>query len=162
MSPHRRKHDELEDRPSRSSKDKYRERSPLEVAEKAPPSEMIGGPHTGPSKMDKYFTQDYDPRLDVSLDTLTDPSTGLIGEGNFDEWSAMLDILKIRRQEKNYLAAERAERDRDAKYSSSKKTSSTKIPATTYDEANKAILTMGGYAKTKKGTEWGKGPDLSF
>lgn len=123
---------------------------------------MVNAAHAGPSKMDKYFTADYDPRLDVSLDNLTDPSTGLIGEGNFDEWSAMLDLLKTRRQEKNYLAAERQERERDARYNSSSKSAKSSKPPTTYAEGNKAVLTMGGYAKSKKGTEWGAGPDLSF
>lgn len=124
-----------------------------------------GGPHAGPSKMDKYFKADYDPRLDVSMESLTDPNTGLIGEGNFDEWSNMLEILKIRRQEKNFLAAEREEQARDAKYkssSSSKKMSKSLKAPTTFEESNKAILGIGGYAKTKKSTEWGAGPDLSF
>lgn len=123
--------------------------------------------HAGPSKMDKYFKPDYDPRLDVSMDSLTDPNTGLISEGNFDEWSNMLEILKIRRQEKNYLAAEREEQAREAKYKAkdsskkSKSSSSSKMP-TTFEESNKAILGIGGYAKNKKSTEWGAGPDLSF
>lgn len=46
--------------------------------------------------MDKYFSPTYDPRLDVTLDSVTDTSTGLIGEG----WDAMLDVVKARKAEK--------------------------------------------------------------
>jgi hypothetical protein len=50
-----------------------------------------------PSKMDKYFSAGYDPRLDVSVADLTDPKTGFIAEGNFDEWAMMLDVLEARK-----------------------------------------------------------------
>ena len=65
--------------------------------------------------MDKYFSASYDPRLDVSVNDLTDASTGLIGEGNFDQWSQMIEILKIRKEEKNFRAAEREEAKREEK-----------------------------------------------
>lgn len=66
----------------------------------------------GGSKMDKYFEASYDPRLDVSVAELTDPY-GFIAEGNFDEWTHMLDVLKTRKEEKNFRTAEKeAERQR--------------------------------------------------
>ena len=60
--------------------------------------------------MDKYFEESYDPRLDVSVAEMTDPY-GFIAEGNFDEWSHMIDVLKIRREEKNFRAAEKEAED---------------------------------------------------
>jgi hypothetical protein len=52
------------------------------------------------SKMDKYFSATYDPRLDVSLDDLTDKKTGFIAEGAYDEWDRMLTLLKERKLER--------------------------------------------------------------
>lgn len=53
-----------------------------------------------PSKMDKYFASSYDPRLDVNLDDITDPTTGLIQGGNYDDWGAILAQMKAKREEK--------------------------------------------------------------
>jgi hypothetical protein len=61
------------------------------------PGELLPAEAAPPSKMDKYFSASYDPRLDVSVADLTDPKTGLIAEGNFDEWSMMLDVLEARK-----------------------------------------------------------------
>ncbi|KAI8451900.1 hypothetical protein BY996DRAFT_8395547 [Phakopsora pachyrhizi] len=53
------------------------------------------------SKMDKYFSSDYDPRLDVSLDDITDPSTQLINsENNLDDWNILLDHLRQKNEER--------------------------------------------------------------
>ena len=63
--------------------------------------------------MDKYFTTTYNPALDVSFDDLTDPSTGLIGEGNFSEWDKMLHVLKKRKEDKVFGVTRAREEERD-------------------------------------------------
>ena len=51
--------------------------------------------------MDKYFEESYDPRLDVApLALPTIPATGLISDAEFAGWDAMLEIIKLRRQDK--------------------------------------------------------------
>ena len=62
----------------------------------------------GPSKMDKYFDVRYDPKLDISIDDLTDSKTGLIANGNFDEWNNMLETIKLRKEYRK----EKEERER--------------------------------------------------
>ena len=63
--------------------------------------------------MDKYFTTTYNPALDVSFDDLTDPSTGLIGEGNFSEWDKMLHVLKKRKEDKVFGVTRAREEERE-------------------------------------------------
>ena len=63
--------------------------------------------------MDKYFTESYNPALDVSVDDLTDPSTGLIAEGNFSEWDKMLHILKKRKEDKVFGVTQAREEERE-------------------------------------------------
>ncbi|KAF8899298.1 hypothetical protein BD779DRAFT_1795755 [Infundibulicybe gibba] len=54
-----------------------------------------------PSKMDKYFEESYDPRLDVApLAAPKVPATGLINNAEFEGWDAMLELIKIRREDK--------------------------------------------------------------
>ncbi|KAL5494835.1 hypothetical protein ACEPAI_297 [Sanghuangporus weigelae] len=54
-----------------------------------------------PSKMDKYFEESYDPRLDTGPLTVPNvPSTGLIEGTEFERWEAMLDIIRQRREDK--------------------------------------------------------------
>ncbi|KAI6120876.1 hypothetical protein EDD16DRAFT_1691988 [Pisolithus croceorrhizus] len=54
-----------------------------------------------PSKMDKYFDDSYDPRLDVSsLAVPSVPKTGLIDDADFAGWDAMLEFLRQRREDK--------------------------------------------------------------
>ncbi|KAG6335463.1 hypothetical protein ID866_3637 [Astraeus odoratus] len=54
-----------------------------------------------PSKMDKYFEDSYDPRLDVApLAVPTVPKTGLINDAEYAAWDAMLDLLRQRREDK--------------------------------------------------------------
>ncbi|KAL5533827.1 hypothetical protein ACEPAG_287 [Sanghuangporus baumii] len=54
-----------------------------------------------PSKMDKYFEESYDPRLDTGPLTVPSvPSTGLIEGTEFERWEAMLDIIRQRREDK--------------------------------------------------------------
>jgi len=52
--------------------------------------------------MDKYFEESYDPRLDVApLPTVPKvPSTGLIDNTEFEGWDAMLELIRIRREDK--------------------------------------------------------------
>lgn len=57
--------------------------------------------------MDKYFDPTYDPRLDVapltsksgSL-TVNVPATGLIDNAQFEGWDAMLELIKLKRQDR--------------------------------------------------------------
>ncbi|KAF8481631.1 hypothetical protein DFH94DRAFT_402786 [Russula ochroleuca] len=54
-----------------------------------------------PSKMDKYFEASYDPRLDVApLVAPSIPATGLLNNAEFEDWDAMLDLIKQRRADK--------------------------------------------------------------
>lgn len=54
-----------------------------------------------PSKMDKYFESTYDPRLDVAPLSLPEvPATGLIPDADYAGWDAMLDLIRIRREDK--------------------------------------------------------------
>jgi len=54
-----------------------------------------------PSKMDKYFEPSYDPRLDVAPLSLPKvPATGLVSDAEFEAWDAMLELIKIRREDK--------------------------------------------------------------
>lgn len=54
-----------------------------------------------PSKMDKYFQESYDPRLDVApLSVPQVPKTGLINNAEFEGWDAMLELLRQRREDK--------------------------------------------------------------
>ncbi|KAG6872764.1 hypothetical protein C0995_006803 [Termitomyces sp. Mi166 len=54
-----------------------------------------------PSKMDKYFEESYDPRLDVApLSVPSVPKTGLINDAEYAGWDAMLELLRVRREDK--------------------------------------------------------------
>lgn len=48
--------------------------------------------------MDKYFEESYDPRLDVAAPKV--PATGLIDNAEFEGWDAMLELIRIRREDK--------------------------------------------------------------
>jgi hypothetical protein len=51
--------------------------------------------------MDKYFEETYDPRLDVAPLTAPHvPATGLINNAEFEGWDAMLELLRMRREDK--------------------------------------------------------------
>lgn len=51
--------------------------------------------------MDKYFEESYDPRTDVEpLPLPTIPATGLISDAEFEGWDAMLELIKLRRQDR--------------------------------------------------------------
>ncbi|KAI0706161.1 hypothetical protein BC835DRAFT_1302530 [Cytidiella melzeri] len=54
-----------------------------------------------PSKMDRYFEESYDPRLDVApLSAPSIPATGLISDAEFAGWDAMLELIRQRREDK--------------------------------------------------------------
>ena len=54
-----------------------------------------------PSKMDRYFEDSYDPRLDTApLNAPQIPSTGLLNDAEFEGWDAMLEIIRQRREDK--------------------------------------------------------------
>ena len=54
-----------------------------------------------PSKMDRYFEESYDPRLDVApLLVPQVPATGLINDADFEGWDAMLELVRLRREDK--------------------------------------------------------------
>ncbi|KAF8963885.1 hypothetical protein BDZ97DRAFT_1818345 [Flammula alnicola] len=54
-----------------------------------------------PSKMDRYFEESYDPRLDVApLSAPHVPATGLIDNTEFEGWDAMLELIRNRREDK--------------------------------------------------------------
>lgn len=51
--------------------------------------------------MDKYFEESYDPRLDVApLSAPKVPATGLIDNSEFEGWDAMLELIRIRREDR--------------------------------------------------------------
>lgn len=57
--------------------------------------------------MDKYFTPSYDPRLDVaplasssSGLTVHVPATGLVDNAQFEGWDAMLELIRLRREDR--------------------------------------------------------------
>ncbi|KZT51034.1 hypothetical protein CALCODRAFT_504024 [Calocera cornea HHB12733] len=62
------------------------------------------GPTTPPmSKMDRYFDEAYDPRLDIQVS-----KEGYIEPGQFEGWDQMLEVLKLRKEEKRLKEWERA------------------------------------------------------
>ncbi len=71
--------------------------------------------------MDKYFDPAYDPLLDVGP---SQPSLSeLVPEGAFDHWNTMLELVKLRNEDK----AERKAREKlEGKKSKSKKKGSKK------------------------------------
>ncbi|KAL7009705.1 hypothetical protein EMMF5_000613 [Cystobasidiomycetes sp. EMM_F5] len=71
------------------------------------------GGSVAPSKMDKYFSQTYNPALDVSFQDLEDEKTGLIAEGNFAGWDQMLAVLKKRKEDKAFGVTRAREEDRE-------------------------------------------------
>ncbi|KAF5332621.1 hypothetical protein D9611_005162 [Ephemerocybe angulata] len=88
---------------TKSSKHRKHRRSPSRArspsASRSPPRTPTPGPQVAPpSKMDKYFEDTYDPRLDVAPPTV--PATGLISDAEFDGWEAMLALMQQRQQDK--------------------------------------------------------------
>ena len=87
------------------------------------------------SKMDKYFEESYDPRLDIGHMTIPEiPKTGLIDDLQFESWDAVLEVVRQRREDK--AERKRLQRlgllpDKDKKEKKSKdKTDKTEKPST--------------------------------
>jgi len=53
--------------------------------------------------MDRYFDESYDPRLDIQIS-----KDGYIEPGQFEGWDQMLEVLKLRKEEKRLKEWERA------------------------------------------------------
>lgn len=53
--------------------------------------------------MDKYFAESYDPRFDVAplaASIPTVPATGLIDDAAYEGWDAMLELIRVRREDR--------------------------------------------------------------
>lgn len=86
--------------PEKSSRSK-RSRHKAKDAPPPPPTSPPPLPAHLPSKMDKYFEESYDPRLDVApLAAPSIPATGLISDAEFAGWDAMLEVIRRRREDK--------------------------------------------------------------
>ncbi|KAJ7492293.1 hypothetical protein FB451DRAFT_1217751 [Mycena latifolia] len=74
------------------------------VKTRAPSRSPTPGPEPEiqlPSKMDKYFEESYDPRLDIAPLTVPNvPATGLISDAEFAGWDAMLQLIRIRKEDR--------------------------------------------------------------
>lgn len=125
-------------------------------------------PRNLPSKMDKYFEESYDPRLDVApLSAVPNvPATGLINNAEFEGWDAMLDLIRLRRQDKE--DKKRLERlgivDKKDKKGKGKVKASTVESASVINGSGGSIFDI-EYKKRGTVREWdlGKeGVDLSF
>ncbi|KAG1747559.1 hypothetical protein EDB19DRAFT_274650 [Suillus lakei] len=69
-------------------------RAPSSSPPPLPPAQL-------PSKMDKYFQDSYDPRLDVAtLPVPNVPATGLVNDAEYEGWDAMLELIRQRREDK--------------------------------------------------------------
>ena len=88
------------DRPRPRSRERSSPRIP---SRHSSPSPSLGPqpPVQLPSKMDRYFEESYDPRLDVApLSAPKVPATGLINNAEFEGWDAMLELIRVRREDK--------------------------------------------------------------
>ena len=76
----------------------------------------VDTPPVHSSKMDKYFDPAYDPALDYTpvLDT-----NSMVQEGAFASWNTMLQLIRIRREDKE--AKKRREKEGESRSSSSSK-----------------------------------------
>ncbi|KAJ3506347.1 hypothetical protein NLJ89_g6921 [Agrocybe chaxingu] len=76
-------------------------RASIPLSESRSPSPGPQLPTQLPSKMDRYFEESYDPKLDVApLAPPKVPTTGLIDNAEFEGWDAMLELIRIRREDK--------------------------------------------------------------
>jgi len=112
-----------------------------------------------PSKMDKYFEESYDPRLDVApLVAPKVPATGLINNAEFEGWDAMLDLLRQRREDKD--EKKRLER-MGFKKDEIKKAMTTGTLSSTTDRWNEGGVSIMDIEYKKRGTvrEWDLGKE---
>ena len=116
-SRHRRRRRRTSDHPKSRSRDPSprvpsHHSSPSPRSRSREPSSRIPSRHSSPSpgpqppvqlpsKMDRYFEESYDPRLDVApLSAPKVPATGLINNAEFEGWDAMLELIRVRREDK--------------------------------------------------------------
>lgn len=112
-------------------------------------------PVAGSSKMDKYFEESYDPRLDVGpLSIPTVPTTGLIEGNEFERWEAMLDIIRQRREDK-------AERKRMERLGISKEKEKSKGTSEAWTMSEGVSVMDIKYNKRGATREWDMGKDLT-
>lgn len=118
-----------------------------------PPSQL-------PSKMDKYFEESYDPRLDVApLSSAPKvPATGLIDNAEFEGWDAMLELMRIRREDK--AEKKMLERMGIGKDKKDKKGKSTELGSVNdrWREGNENIMEI-EYKKKGSVREWDMGKE---
>jgi len=104
--------------------------------------------------MDKYFHESYDPRLDVApLTAPTIPSTGLISDAEFEGWDAMLELIKLRREDK--LEQKRLERMGISKDSKGKQSAT----AERWDSSGTSSIMDIEYKKKGAVREWDLGKE---
>lgn len=126
--------------------------------------------------MDRYFASSYDPRLDFTLDDVTDSSTGLVvgGAGAFDSWDRMLDMVKARKEDKKEREArekaerkaerERVRRERDERRRKRRKGSASSEASSDEDvvgpryDAKTGLMEM-NYGRKGKTREWDLGKE---
>ncbi|KAF8634969.1 hypothetical protein AX15_000693 [Amanita polypyramis BW_CC] len=91
----------------KSKPDEYDTSSSMSMSRSSSPTPGPEAPTHVPSKMDKYFDESYDPRLDVAPLTVPQvPATGLINNAEYESWDAMLELIRLRerdREEKKRL-----------------------------------------------------------
>ncbi|CAE6472860.1 unnamed protein product [Rhizoctonia solani] len=76
------------------------------------PSLFPSDPETYSSKMDKYFSPSYDPRLDVDQPSVN--KTGLLEGAQWEGWEGMLELMRLRAQDKEEKKRrEREDRQKD-------------------------------------------------
>ncbi|KAG6380711.1 hypothetical protein JVT61DRAFT_5089 [Boletus reticuloceps] len=106
-----------------------------------------------PSKMDKYFEDSYDPRLDVApLSIPTVPKTGLINDSEYEAWDAMLELLRQRREDKE----EKKRLEKLGFDMSDKKIPTSKLKK--FNEGGEAIMEI-EYKKKGSVREWDLGKE---
>ncbi|PPQ99537.1 hypothetical protein CVT24_005327 [Panaeolus cyanescens] len=116
-----------------------------------------------PSKMDRYFEESYDPRLDVEpLSAPQVPSSGLINNAEFEGWDAMLELIRVRRADKE--EKKRLERlgllPKDKGKGSKKKSSATTTTSVAPDKWGAEVSVMDiEYAKRGSVREWDVGKE---
>ncbi|KAJ3895343.1 hypothetical protein GG344DRAFT_85958 [Lentinula edodes] len=88
-------------KPKRRKASRSSRSSQMSISRSPTPGPEQPGPAL-PSKMDKYFDESYDPRLDVAPLSAAPkvPATGLIDSAEFEGWDTMLDLIRIRREDK--------------------------------------------------------------
>lgn len=122
--------------------------------------------------MDKYFSPTYDPLLDFTPAQLslsnshsTDPNESLIGEGSFDSWDKMLNVMKERKEEKRLRELrdkEERRKDRERKRRERRRKRGESVSSSSSSESEKGDgKGMMGIKYEKQGAtrEWDRGKE---